>query len=95
MENKQKKKVKIKKNFVIGLLLILISLNRIFRYINLSMNNLALGVLLILTGSVMFLPFIFPNFFDKFKDPEQEKPKPEVYFYSKPKQELNRQLDMN
>lgn len=94
MEKSQKKKIKIKKNFVIGLILILISLNKIFRYINISINQVALGILLILTGTFLFLPFIFPKFFDRFKDPEQEKeekPKPEVYFYSKSEQELNKQ----
>lgn len=89
MEDKKKKKLKIKKNFVIGLILILISLNRIFHYIGISISNIALGSLLILTGILMFSPFLFPNFFKKFKDSEQEKqekPKPEVYFYSKPQQ---------
>jgi flagellar basal body-associated protein FliL len=87
MENKKKKKIKIRKNLIIGLILIIISMNKMLNYINVHLSNFATGILLILTGIFLLLPFIFPSFFEKFKnkDEEQEqKTKPEVYFYSKP-----------
>ncbi len=87
MEKTNKKKKKFSKNIIIGIVLIFISTNKMFNYMKFSIPTGVFGLILILTGLLMLIPIIFPNLFKKFKkdEEEQDKPKPKVYFYSKPK----------
>jgi len=75
-----KKKIKVNKKLIIGLVLILISTDKIFHYIGFKISDIFMGMILLLIGIFLLAPILFPRLT---KEEPEEKTKPKVYFYSK------------